>query len=108
MIETNYVPNASSWIHMKGSEKRIVVSERDTNILNVYNIESKDPIKVLKIHNKPVHLIQYNSVFDTVVSVDQIGVIEYWSPSTFSLPQKNLKFKYKAETDLYHFAKVIF
>jgi peptidylprolyl isomerase domain and WD repeat-containing protein 1 len=44
-------------------------------------------------------------VYDTVVSVDAKGVIEYWSTKDYSFA-KNVSFKFKTETDLYEFAKV--
>jgi peptidylprolyl isomerase domain and WD repeat-containing protein 1 len=41
-----------------------------------------------------------------VVSVDSLGMIEYWSPEEpFELP-KNLGFEMKSQTDLYEFRKV--
>lgn len=60
------------------------------------------------MHSKPVHLIEFNSRFDTVVSVDSLGMVEYWSPEEpFGLPD-NLDFEMKSQTDLYEFRKVTF
>lgn len=57
------------------------------------------------MHSKPVHLIEFNARFNIVVSVDSLGMIEYWSPEEpFELPQ-NLEFKMKSQTDLYEFRK---
>lgn len=52
-------------------------------------------------------LFQYNEKFNTVLSLDKKGMIEYWKPDgDFSFPE-NLSFKFKTETDLYEFAKVL-
>jgi hypothetical protein len=49
---------------------------------------------------------QFNARFNTVISVDTSGMLEYWVPEEpFDLP-KNVNFEYKAETDLYDFKKV--
>lgn len=51
---------------------------------------------------------QFNARFNCVVSVDTVGMIEYWAPEEpFELPS-NLKFEMKSETDLYEFRKVRF
>lgn len=57
------------------------------------------------MHSKPVHIIEFNWRFNTVVSVDGLGMVEYWSPEEpFSLPT-NLDFEMKSQTDLYEFRK---
>jgi peptidylprolyl isomerase domain and WD repeat-containing protein 1 len=57
------------------------------------------------MHSKPVHLIEFNARFNTVVSVDSLGMIEYWSPEEpFELPT-HLEFEMKSQTDLYEFRK---
>ena len=51
---------------------------------------------------------QYSDRYDTVISADEGGFIEYWQPSEpFELP-KNVRglWNYKSETDLYEFKKV--
>lgn len=58
------------------------------------------------MHSKPVHLIEFNARFNTVVSVDTLGMVEYWSPEEpFELPD-HLGFEMKSQTDLYEFRKV--
>ena len=51
--------------------------------------------------------MQYNSVYDVVVSGDQSGMLEYWAgpAQDYGFP-KVVKFEYKTDTDLYEFAKV--
>jgi hypothetical protein len=49
--------------------------------------------------------LKYNEHYDTVVTCDVNGMIEYWNASDFKFPS-NVDFKYKTETDLYEFVKV--
>ena len=52
---------------------------------------------------------QYNTVFETVVSVDKDGMLEYWaSPKHDCKFPKSVSWKYKTDTDLFELAKVIF
>eukprot|EP01050_Picozoa_sp_SAG11_P053037 SAG11_NODE_31070_length_295_cov_0.790816_1_plen_57_part_01 len=37
-------------------------------------------------HGAPVRLIGYNAVFDTAISMDDRGMVEYWDPETFDFP----------------------
>ncbi len=53
---------------------------------------------------------QYSDRYDTVISADESGFIEYWKPTEpFELP-KNVPglWSYKTQTDLYEFKKVCF
>ena len=51
--------------------------------------------------------LQYNPVYEVMLSVDKQGMVEYWTG-----PKKDYKFptqvafKYKTDTDLYEFVKV--
>jgi WD40 repeat protein len=84
-------------------------SEADNSNIHIYDGRSdgKPLHTISKMHSKPVHLIEFNARFDTVVSVDSLGMVEYWSPEEpFGLPD-NLNFEMKSQTDLYEFRKVI-
>ena len=50
---------------------------------------------------------QYNAVFETIVSVDNSGMLEYWTgpKGDYKFP-KNVEWVYKTDTDLYEFVKV--
>lgn len=54
-----------------------------------------------------MRLFQYNPHFDCAVSVDVMGMLEYWSgpKCDYEFPS-NVKWKYKTDTDLYEFVKV--
>ncbi|KAG8966130.1 hypothetical protein FRC03_012455 [Tulasnella sp. 419] len=51
--------------------------------------------------------MEYSSQYDTVVSADEAGFVEYWRPQEPWDPPKNVPglWKFKASTDLYHFKK---
>ncbi|CAO0795591.1 unnamed protein product [Mucor circinelloides] len=108
MIKLKYKPKAVCWIHQKGQAQALVaVSEADNSNIHIYDGRSdgKPLHTISKMHSKPVHLIEFNSRFDTVVSVDSLGMVEYWSPEEpFGLPD-NLDFEMKSQTDLYEFRK---
>lgn len=83
-------------------------SEAENTNIHIYDGRSDGkPLHTLsKMHSKPVHLIEFNVRFNTVVSVDALGMIEYWSPEEpFGLPD-HLGFEMKSQTDLYEFRKV--
>jgi hypothetical protein len=48
---------------------------------------------------------QFNKDFETVVSADERGMVEYWHADTFKFPEEWVDWKFKSETDLYDFPK---
>lgn len=52
---------------------------------------------------------QYTDQYDTVVSADESGFLEYWQPFEPYEPPKNVKgmWQLKSQTDLYEFKKVL-
>eukprot|EP01132_Coremiostelium_polycephalum_P007544 gene7544-9275_t len=107
-----YIPLTCEWIVPLNSLKTIVaISSRESSEINIYDVKGDDPsvpIQKVKIHRKPVHLMKYNSVYNTMISADVGGMIEYWSTdqSKFGSEPTNLKFKFKMDTDLYDFFKM--
>lgn len=49
---------------------------------------------------------RYNHIFNTVISVDRDGILEYWHGATgdYQFPEKVVDFEFKSDTDLYEFA----
>ena len=62
-------------------------------------------MKVLETHRAAVRVMKYNAAKQVVISADDKGVIEYWSPSTYEFPQDAVSFRFKLDTDLYALAK---
>lgn len=53
-----------------------------------------------KLHTKPICIIRYNAAFEVVVSVDQAGILEYWSgpKQDYKFPSKLVSFESKLDT----------
>ncbi|KAH7510564.1 hypothetical protein FEM48_ZijujUnG0112000 [Ziziphus jujuba var. spinosa] len=92
MIRTSFVPGAVEWVSKQGDAKaRLAVSDRNSSFVYIYDARagSNEPIISKEIHLGPVKVMKYNHVFDTVISADAKGIIEYWSPSTLQFPEDN-------------------
>nr|XP_043613658.1 peptidyl-prolyl cis-trans isomerase CYP71 [Erigeron canadensis] len=103
MIKLPYIPGAVQWVYKQGDVKaKLAISDRNSPSVHVYDARagSAEPIISKKIHVNPVKVMSYNHAFDTVVSADTMGIIEYWDPSTLNFPEKGVNFKYKSDTDL--------
>ncbi|VDK31508.1 unnamed protein product [Gongylonema pulchrum] len=87
----------------------LAISDSESGKIFIYDGKGEDKsLHVLdKLHSKPIKLIEYNSRFDCVISVDVMGMLEYWSgpKCDYEFPS-NVKWKYKTDTDLYEFVKV--
>ncbi len=83
-------------------------SDKDTPNVHIYDANSPEstPLHTLTIHHSPVKIIKYNEPYDVVVTADSEGVLEYWNGSDYKFPE-DVQFRYKMDTDLYEFAKVI-
>lgn len=54
-----------------------------------------------------MYYVQFNPVYEVVVSVDKMAMLEYWTgPKTEYAFPKSVDWEYKTDTDLYEFAKV--
>ncbi|KAI8372788.1 peptidyl-prolyl cis-trans isomerase cyp15 [Radiomyces spectabilis] len=108
MVKLGYKPKAVCWIHQKDQAQALIaVSEAANSNIHIYDGRADGkPIHTFSdMHTQPVHIMTFNSRFNCVVSVDGLGMVEYWSPEEpFELP-KHLDFELKSETDLYEFRK---
>ena len=79
IFQLDETPVKAEWVHR--SEDLVpalaVVFEKSIRIYHGKDCEG--PLRVLdKLHFKPVVAIKYNSHFDTAISVDEGGMVEYW------------------------------
>ncbi|KAL8870845.1 MAG: hypothetical protein Q9174_003201 [Haloplaca sp. 1 TL-2023] len=85
----------------------LAVSEENSNAIYIYDGkgESEKPIHALSTtHRSPVTIMAYNNVFDCVISADEGGMVEYWSPgNNYEKPES--VWEYKSSTDLFTFKK---
>ncbi|XVF19749.1 hypothetical protein REPUB_Repub11eG0137600 [Reevesia pubescens] len=108
MIRLPYVPGAIEWVYKQGDVKaKVAISDRNSSFVHIYDARagSNEPIISGKIHLGPVKVMRYNSVFDSVISADEKGIIEYWSPATLQFPETAVNFRLKSDTNLFEIAK---
>ncbi|KZP33693.1 hypothetical protein FIBSPDRAFT_916100 [Athelia psychrophila] len=110
MVKLGYTPRACCWVHKRGQAQGLLaVSDAASGVIRLYDARGDgQPLAVIdKLHRFPVHVMAYNDRYDTVVSADENGFVEYWQPTEpFELP-KNVPglWSFKSETDLYEFKK---
>ncbi|KAJ3220572.1 hypothetical protein HK099_004201 [Clydaea vesicula] len=89
-------------------------SDKESPSIHIFNGKGNStPLYTIStLHSSPVHLIRYNDAFETVVSIDESGSIEYWEPEqndtgNFISPPAHGKvaWEYKSDTDLYEYKK---
>lgn len=53
-----------------------------------------------KLHTKPVSVLKYNTRYEIVISVDQAGILEYWTgpKNDYKFPSKIVSFDSKLDT----------
>ncbi|KKY22284.1 putative peptidyl-prolyl cis-trans isomerase cype [Phaeomoniella chlamydospora] len=75
--------------------------------IRIYNASSDNsaPLHVLKtIHRSPILSMAFNDAYDCIVSADESGMVEYWSPrDPFEKPDN--VFGMKSSTNLFDFKK---
>ncbi|XP_057955576.1 peptidyl-prolyl cis-trans isomerase CYP71 [Malania oleifera] len=108
MIRLPFVPGTIEWVYKQGDVKaKLAVSDRNSAFLHIYDARagSNEPIISREIHLGPVKVMKYNHVFDTVISADSKGIIEYWSPATLQFPENGVNFRLKSDTNLFEIVK---
>mmetsp|Transcript_7219 Transcript_7219/g.26559 ORF Transcript_7219/g.26559 Transcript_7219/m.26559 type:complete len:683 (-) Transcript_7219:1570-3618(-) len=113
MLRLDFQPGCVQWVYRPGvaSEKALVaISDQHSGAIHIYDITSGDSTALRSlpnVHRHPVCQMRYNPQYNTVISGDTSGVIEYWCPDTLKSPEApDVTFKYKLETDLYSLAKL--
>ncbi|KAI9331938.1 hypothetical protein BDR26DRAFT_912438 [Obelidium mucronatum] len=120
ILSVPYLPRALCWCAKKQDAKALLaVSDLDSSHIHVYDARDTEKsgkmdnplFSTESLHTLSVHIIQYNPIAKTVVSVDLGGMIEYWridlDEMTVIRPKKGafIDWEFKGETDLYEFKK---
>ncbi|KAJ7044161.1 hypothetical protein C8F04DRAFT_691246 [Mycena alexandri] len=110
IIKLGYTPHSCCWVHRRGQAQGLLaVSDVATGMIRLYDGRGGDtPLeKIENLHRFPVHVMTYSDRYDTVISADEGGFVEYWRPTEPFEPPKNVAglWSYKSETDLYEFKK---
>ncbi|CAI4232933.1 unnamed protein product [Auanema sp. JU1783] len=110
ILKLDFIPKTLCWVH-QGADIVAYLAISNSENGNVVVVDGKgtsEPLaEVSKLHSAPVRIMAYNSQYDIVVSVDERGMIEYWSgvKKECAFPD-NIGWKYKTDTDLYEYVKV--
>ncbi|KAI1386990.1 uncharacterized protein F4822DRAFT_331723 [Hypoxylon trugodes] len=108
MLTLDYTPKCVCWIHKLGASLPLLaVSDESKPLIYIYDGrgESQTPIHTIKgLHRSPVSVMAFNNAYDCVVSADDNGMLEYWSPSANYEKPDNV-FQYKSATNLFEFKK---
>ncbi|XP_064460866.1 peptidylprolyl isomerase domain and WD repeat-containing protein 1-like [Ornithodoros turicata] len=114
MMKLPYSPGRCEWVYGQSDPiAAVAVSDAETGAIYVYDGRGSEeapmegPAKgLLDLHRSPVTIIKYNPKFDTAISVDKQGIVEYWTGQRgdFGFP-KHVEFQSKLDTDLYEFVK---
>ncbi|KAK9491725.1 hypothetical protein V1508DRAFT_373323 [Lipomyces doorenjongii] len=107
ILNVPYIPNCVCWLQKRNHvDAYLAVSDKNSSRILIYDGRGDaEPIHVLsEIHNQPVKVMGFNSIFNCAVSVDMAGMIEYWRPEgNYEKPDD--VFQFKSSTDLYEFRK---
>lgn len=110
MLRLSFTPGHAEWISKRGeAQARLAISDLNSPAIHVYDVRSgsNDPLTSLSsLHRAPVTAMRYIAPFDTVVSADAKGFLEYWSATGYEAPQApQVSFSSKLDTDLFDIAK---
>ncbi|XP_047996891.1 peptidylprolyl isomerase domain and WD repeat-containing protein 1 [Leguminivora glycinivorella] len=110
MITVEFEPYRVEWVHSAGDPiSALAVSEKGSNKIHIFDgtQAAGTPLHTFEtLHQSTVATIKYNPVFETAVSVDKAGIVEYWTgpKHEYKFP-KNVEFDSKLDTDLFDFVK---
>ena len=120
MFKLDYLPGCVEWAYStlasvsarhKDPFPVVAVSDSASNRIFTYEGTGSnlEPLKVLdRIHTAPVARMRFNALFSTMVSVDEKGMLDYWSShrAEYRFPGPDVvSFASKLDTDLYELAK---
>ncbi|KAE9415276.1 hypothetical protein Angca_008434, partial [Angiostrongylus cantonensis] len=110
ILKFDFTPKKACWVH-QGADAVNYLAVCDGDSGKIFIVDGKGNGNVLhtldNLHHAPVLQIEYNHVTDIVISVDDTGMIEYWTGAKkgYKFPD-NVKWRYKTDTDLYEFVKM--
>ncbi|KAF8895489.1 peptidyl-prolyl cis-trans isomerase [Infundibulicybe gibba] len=110
IIKLGFMPHSCCWVHRRGQAQGLLaISDATNGTIRLYDGRGDDsPLETIEsLHRFPVHIMTYSDRYDTIISADEGGFIEYWQPTEPFGPPKNLPglWSYQSETDLYEFKK---
>ena len=107
-IKLNFFPFLCEFISKSDLMTKIcAVSEKEKGNIYIIDIKKNSVLKKLEMHHSQLTNMKINWIYETIISTDNIGMIEYWSnKDNYDLPDKYIKFSLKVETDLYNLSEL--
>ncbi len=109
VLELDVAPLCVCWVHPRGAAMPLLaVSPSGIAHILIFDGrgEGHQPLHTLKtLHRAPVNAMAFSDEYDCVVSADESGMMEYWSPSNNYEKPDNV-FSMKSSTNLFEFKKV--
>lgn len=108
MLQLDVTPNCVCWVHSRGASLPLLaIGVASSPHIRIYDGrgENQAPLHTIKsLHRSPVSVMAFNNDFDCVISADEGGMLEYWSPANnYEKPES--VFKMKSSTNLFDFKK---
>ncbi|KAI8929142.1 hypothetical protein BC831DRAFT_444863 [Entophlyctis helioformis] len=114
MFKLDFFPLSLCWIYKHGQAQALLAcSDKDSGAIHLFDGRGgSQPIRAItRLHSVPVSIMCFNPLANTVVSVDEGGMVEYWTPDEsadrgFVAPAPPaVSWTLKSQTDLYEFKK---
>jgi peptidylprolyl isomerase domain and WD repeat-containing protein 1 len=86
-VKLSFLPGLCQFINKNNDPSLLIaVTEKESHKIHIIKGDSKGEIfKTLKIHDNPITVLKFNEPFNTVISIDTTGMIEYWDPQTYGI-----------------------
>ena len=107
MYALEFGPRCLCWIHRRGASLPLLaVTDESSSTIHIFDGRGENPKPlhvVTTIHRTPVIAMAFNDAYDSVVSADESGMVEYWQPESLEKPDN--VFELKSSTNLFEFKK---
>lgn len=108
MLQLDAIANCICWVHARGASiPLLAVAVAGSPHIRIYDGrgENQQPLQTLNsLHRFPVSVMVFNNEYDCVVSGDENGMLEYWTPTSNYEKPENV-WKMKSLTNLFEFKK---
>ncbi|GAA5906039.1 WD40 repeat domain-containing peptidylprolyl isomerase [Sporobolomyces salmoneus] len=108
ILKLPYNPRTSCWLHgVHDARTLLAITDYDSSAIRIYDGRGDGtPLHTIdSLHRKSVHLMTFNPKYNTVISIDVGGMIEYWEPNEPFEKPENVEWQNKSATGLYEFKK---
>jgi len=107
MLRLEFVPSDCEWMYKANeAQLKLAIAAKEENKIYIFDAKSgtTQPIHTIEVA-KPVVKMKFNKKYETLLTTDTAGMMDYWSSTTYRFPKGVLSFKHKIDTDLYAMAR---